>query len=40
MGICWLREVSGGGVNLPVIEEEPEGEGPGESTIVHLEGYI
>jgi len=36
---CGLGEVSGEGVDSPVMEEEPE-ERPGECTIIHLEGVI
>ena len=34
LGSCGLEEVSGGGVESPVMEEEPEGEEAGESTII------
>ena len=34
---CGLGELSGG-VDSPVMEEDPEEEGPGESTIIHLKG--
>ena len=33
---CGLGELSGGGVDSPVMEEDPEEEGSGESTIIHL----
>ena len=36
MATCGLGELSGGGVDSPVMEEDPEEEGPGESTIIHL----
>ena len=36
---CGLGELSGG-VDSPVMKEDPEEEGPGESTIIHLKGVI
>ena len=40
MATCGLGELSGGGVDSSVMEEDPEEEGPGESTIIHLKGVI
>ena len=36
MATFGLGELFGGGVDSPVMEEDPEEEGPGESTIIHL----
>ena len=33
---CGLGELFGGGVDSAVMEEDPEEEGPRESTIIHL----